>query len=667
MYTNIRKIIRKLTSRSLQRRMMLIFTIMLVIPVLLVSYFSYSSASKQLELKMQESTQASVNLLKTTINETVNAAMKNVQQLSQQLTSADIDAQTPEARELIELFMKEHPELEILTVGNEKGSWMKAPDPGKQQDYDPRTREWYKAAMQNAGKVTIVDPFVSVTTGNYNLFISETLKDGKGAVTTSLSLKAMSERINQVKLGDHGYYYVVDRNHKFVSHPVKKAGEDIDDYVVKLLTNEGGTLSYTNPDSGLEMRGYYTTDPITGFTIVGVLTTQEFSDASLPILYTGLMVLGAALIVALVLMYFIVRAISRPIANLNNSARRVSEGYLNERIVIDRTDEIGQLAENYNLMVDSLRNIVIDISDTSGLLAASSQQLTATTEENSKATAYVAGLAEESSNGAETQTAAMIETSRAMEEMSSGIQKIAEAASSIVDSSTDTGADVLVGSRKIEQVSKQMNAIRESTQLSAELIGQLNGLNSEVSEMSSAISTIAVQTNLLSLNAGIEAARAGEHGKGFAVVAAEVRKLADQSKMTAGNIQDTIVQMTELIDQTYETIQNRVSADVELGMQVTEEAKEAFASIEHSTAKINGQIHDISAITEQMSAGAEEVAASVQEISNISRSASDAFQNVTAATQQQLASMEEITSSSGELSKMAGDLQQKVEHFKLED
>lgn len=120
MYTNIRKIIRKLTSRSLQRRMMLIFTIMLVIPVLLVSYFSYSSASKQLELKMQESTQASVNLLKTTINETVNAAMKNVQQLSQQLTSADIDAQTPEARELIELFMKEHPELEILTVGNEK-------------------------------------------------------------------------------------------------------------------------------------------------------------------------------------------------------------------------------------------------------------------------------------------------------------------------------------------------------------------------------------------------------------------------------------------------------------------------------------------------------------------------------------------------------------------
>jgi methyl-accepting chemotaxis protein len=185
--------------------------------------------------------------------------------------------------------------------------------------------------------------------------------------------------------------------------------------------------------------------------------------------------------------------------------------------------------------------------------------------------------------------------------------------------------------------------------------------------MSTAISNIAVQTNLLSLNAGIEAARAGEHGRGFAVVASEVRKLADQSKTTAGNIQDTIEKMTELIDRTYEAIHHTVAADVELGIQVTAEAKEAFISIEQSTAKINGQIHDISAITEQMSAGAEEVAASVQEISNIARSTSDAFQNVTAATEQQLASMEEISSSSTELSKMAADLQHKIERFKLEE
>jgi methyl-accepting chemotaxis protein len=279
----------------------------------------------------------------------------------------------------------------------------------------------------------------------------------------------------------------------------------------------------------------------------------------------------------------------------------------------------------------------------------------------------VAELVQDSSEGAQTQTSAMAETSRAMEEMSSGIQKIAEAATSIVDSSADTEADVRSGSRKMEQVSQQMDAIRTSTHHSSQLIGQLNGLNDEVSAMSSAISAIAVQTNLLSLNAGIEAARAGEQGRGFAVVASEVRKLADQSKNTAGDIQDTLQQMTRLIDETYEAIRHTVAADVELGIQVTAEAKESFTSIEQSTAKINSQLHDISAITEQMSAGAQEVAASVHEISSISRSTSDAFQSVTAATEEQLASMEEISASSTELSRMAGDLQLKIERFKLED
>ncbi|AIQ69179.1 methyl-accepting chemotaxis protein [Paenibacillus graminis] len=662
----IQRVFQKAASRSLQKRMMLIFTLMLVIPILLVSYFSYSSSKKQLELKMQESTHSSVELLQGTITETIIAAERNVQQLSQQITTADIEAKKPETRALIDLFMKEHPELEIITLGSSSGAWMKAPDPGK-QEYDPRTRDWYKAAMDNAGKVTLIDPFVSSTTGNYNLYISETLKDGKGALTTSLALKHMGEIINNVKIGSDGYIFVVDRNHKFVSHPVNKAGDDVPEDVIQLLDKDSGALSYASSTTGQQMRGYYTTDKTTGFKIVGVLSTKEFSDASLPVLYNGLIVLGAALVIALLMMFFIIKAIIKPILSLNRSARRVSEGYLNEEIQINRTDEIGQLAQNYNLMVGSLRNIVVDISDTSGILASSSQQLTATTEENSRATGYVAELVQNSSMEAETQTAAMAETARAMEEMSSGIQKIAEAASSIVESSSDTEADVSTGSRKIEQMSLQMDAIRQSTHQSSELISQLNGLNSQVSEMSTAISNIAVQTNLLSLNAGIEAARAGEHGRGFAVVASEVRKLADQSKTTAGNIQDTIEKMTELIDRTYEAIHHTVAADVELGIQATAEAKEAFISIEQSTAKINGQIHDISAITEQMSAGAEEVAASVQEISNIARSTSDAFQNVTAATEQQLASMEEISSSSTELSKMAADLQHKIERFKLEE
>ncbi|GGF63544.1 methyl-accepting chemotaxis protein [Paenibacillus albidus] len=665
MNKTIRRISQALSSRSLQRKMMLIFSIMLIIPMLAVSYFSYDSSKDQLELKMQETTRSSVNLLQVTVNEIVSASVRNVKQLSQQITSADVDAKSPAARKLIDLFMKEHPELEILTIGNNNGTWMKSPDPGH-QDYDPRTREWYKASLSTPGEISIVNPFKSVTTGNFNLTLSHTFTDGKGAINISLSLKKMGELINSIKVGEEGYLFVMDQAHKYVAHPTKIAGDEVNEQILQKVVGRSGNISFIDPETQLLMKGYYTTDEISGFIIVGVLSTDEISDASMDILKTGILVIVITLIISLIFLYFAVRSITKPILQLNHSARRVSEGYLNEHIELKRTDEIGQLAENYNEMVHSLRGIVVDISDTSGLLAASSQQLTATTEENAKAVTYVTELVQESSDGVETQTAAMSETSRAMEEMSGGIQKITEAAASIVDSSADTRKDVENGNRKVELVSRQMDAIKQSTAHSSELIGQLNGLNSRVSEMSTAISNIAVQTNLLSLNAGIEAARAGEHGRGFAVVASEVRKLADQSKTTAGSIQEVIEQMTGLINQTYEAIHHTVSADVELGIHVTDEAKEAFANIEHSTARINGQIHDISAITQQMSAGAEEVTASVLEISNISRSTSDAFQNVTAATEQQLASMEEISTSTTELSKMAMDLQHKIERFKLD-
>ncbi|ULO10031.1 methyl-accepting chemotaxis protein [Paenibacillus sp. 19GGS1-52] len=666
MNNKFKRLTQALASRSLQKQMMIIFSIMLIIPVVLVSYFSYSSSKKQLELKMQDSTRSSVELLRITIDQTVSSAARNVQQLTQQITSGDIDAKNPATRQLIDLFMKEHPELEVISLGNENGAWMKSPDPGK-QDYDPRKRDWYISSISSTKEDTLIEPFIATTTGNYNLYISKRLADNKGAMNTSLNLSKLAVMINNIKLGKDGYIFIVDRNHDYVSHPTKKAGVDVPENVISALgTGTNGPVSFTDPDTGKSMRGYYSADAISGFTIVGILSVQEFSDASAPILFNGLIVLGISLALALILMFFYIRGITKPIISLNRSARRVSEGFLNEHIQINRTDEIGQLAENYNLMVNSLREIVVDISNTSSLLASSSQELSSITEENSSAVVYVTELVQDSSNGAETQTAAMVETSRAMEEMSTGIQKIAEAAALIVESSGSTEQDVQSGSQKVELVSQQMGAIQKSTLHSSELIGQLNALNSKVSQMSTSISNIAVQTNLLSLNAGIEAARAGEHGRGFAVVASEVRKLADQSKTTAGNIQDTIEEMTELINQSYDAIHNGVSADVALGIKVTDEAKEAFIRIEHSTTKINGQIHDISAVTEQMSAGAEEIAASVIEISSISQATYDSFQSVTAATEQQLASMEEISTSSTELSQLAGDLQHKIERFNLE-
>ncbi|MEC0139992.1 methyl-accepting chemotaxis protein [Paenibacillus macerans] len=651
--------------RTLRNRMLLIFAVLLIIPNLVVAYSSYTSASGQLRSKMEESVKSNVNLLDETLNQIIEAESRNVEQLVMQINSAQIEAKSTEVQELMELYMEKHPELEVLTVGNQNGAWMKAPDPGK-QDYDPRDRDWYKAAMKAPKETVIIDPFTSSTTGHYNLFISRALADGQGAITVSLDLAQLNEMVKAIRLGKNGYIYIMDRNSKFVSHPTNAIGEEAaGNQIAKIQGTESGFMEYVNPKTDLSQSVFFTTNKLTGFKIVGVLELQEFSEASMPIFWTSMIVLAISLVVAGIVLFFVIRLITRPIEQLNHSARRVSEGYLNEDVVVKRKDEIGQLAENYNGMLASLRTMVQEMSETASQLAASSEELTAGTEQNAKAVEHVVELVQEASGDAESQAASSAESAKTMEEMSMGIRKIAEASSTIVQSSSQTVSDVQNGSEKVAQVGLQMEEIRRSTRESAELMQQMSELSAFVAEMSGSISDIAGQTNLLALNAAIEAARAGEEGRGFAVVAGEVRKLAEQSRVTADRIQQNIGEMNELTGKAYQMIKQDVNANVDRGMSVTEEAQQAFREIERSTQRISEQIHEVSAITEQMSASADEIANSVEQIAATSAKSLESFQGVTAATEEQLASMEEISSASEGLARMAADVNAQIERFKL--
>ncbi|WP_059041734.1 methyl-accepting chemotaxis protein [Paenibacillus rubinfantis] len=661
-FTKIRKLVE---VRSLRNRLLIIFAVLLVVPNLVTSFTSYTRASGQLHEQMDASTRSSVNLLNDSLTHIVQAEVQNVEQLAQEIESAQVDTQSPELRQLIELFVEKHPELENLVVGNQNGAWMKAPDPGK-QDYDPRVRDWYKSSLESPEETVIIDPFQSATSGNYNLYISHALKDHQGAVTVSLDLANLNQEVSSIRLGERGYMFIVDRTDKFVSHPTRTIGEEAaEDFIPQLHAAESGSLNYIDSATGLEKSAYFTTNPLTGFKIVGVLDVQEFSDASKPIMWTSLIVLAISLVVAGILLLLVILSITRPIEQLNRSAKRVSEGYLNEDVATKRKDEIGQLAENYNGMLASLRVMVREMSETASQLASSSEELTAGTEQNAKAVEYVTELVQDASDNAEKQAAASSESAKTMDEMSQGIRKIAEASNTIVESSIQTVGDVKEGSEKVNLVGLQMEEIRRSTLESVELMQQMNELSGQVAGMSSAITDIANQTNLLALNAAIEAARAGEEGRGFAVVAGEVRKLAEQSGATSEMIQQNIGRMAQLAGKAYEMMNQKVNANVERGMSVTEEAQTAFHAIERSTQRISEQIHEVSAITEQMSASADEIAHSVEQIAATSASSMESFQGVTAATQEQLASMEEISSASEGLARMAADMHNQIERFKL--
>jgi len=190
----------------------------------------------------------------------------------------------------------------------------------------------------------------------------------------------------------------------------------------------------------------------------------------------------------------------------------------------------------------------------------------------------------------------------------------------------------------------QMGRISGTVESTSSIIKQLGERSKQIGDIVTAITDISSQTNLLALNAAIEAARAGEHGKGFAVVADEVRKLAEQSQDSAAKIKELIERTQEDTKQSIQSMMNVVH-EVQAGTLDVNEAGVAFKKILEAEILVAEQIHEVSAISEQMSANSQEVSASVQEVQAIATQSSEGAQTIVTASREQLASMEEISES----------------------
>ncbi len=225
---------------------------------------------------------------------------------------------------------------------------------------------------------------------------------------------------------------------------------------------------------------------------------------------------------------------------------------LNERIPVKTKDEIGQLVGGMNAFLDTLQNVIGDISDGSNNLE---EAITGVTESINSVHISSKDISD-----------VMDRLSASMEEVSVTIsninQNVSEVGESVSGFSTTCG-EVLDYSKTMQERADGLEKMAvESQNVTEKMVGEmLEGLRlaiehsksvEQVESLTNDILSISSQTNLLALNASIEAARAGEAGKGFAVVADEIRQLADSSRETANNIQkineNVIAAVNELND-----------------------------------------------------------------------------------------------------------------------
>ena len=443
-----------------------------------------------------------------------------------------------------------------------------------------------------------------------------------GQLNRQQAQEAAKKAIESLRYDKDEYFWINDMNAVVVMHPIKPAlnGKDLtnledangkkifSEFVGVVKASGEGYVNYLWPKPGHDdpqakvsyVKGFAPWGWIVGNGIylndMDEIFWKTLLHYSVTVGILSLLIGGLAL--------FIIHIITVQITTLKNTMVDVKDsGDLRERVDINTTDELGDMAGAFNHMMDKFQNIVNSVDQ-------STQQL-------SHAITQMSDITESTIDGVTRQRSETEQSAAGMNEMAASAQQTAHIADQANETTRQAHEQTENGLRIVEEATGSISELATEVEEASNVINALEDHTAKIESILDVIGGISEQTNLLALNAAIEAARAGEQGRGFAVVADEVRQLAQRSAESTKQIQEMIHELQSRSKIAVD-VMNTSRTKAETTVTKANEAGEAFRTIAESMQQISSLNAQIMTAADEQSNVANEMSQNLVSISNVS-------------------------------------------------